>query len=336
MMEKPVSCAVVGLGRWGQTLVTSMADCEDPQLRFVRAVTRTPDNARAFCDTHDLHLSDDFDAVLNDPAVEAVVIATPHSQHDTQVLAALAAGKHVFVEKPLALEQHAAEQMVKAAHTANLCLAVGFNRRFLPAFQKLQTCISNGTIGKPLLAEGQFSGPWGYTYAADMWRGQKTENPAGGMAAMGIHVLDAMIALLGPVLSVQTLSKSQELTTGLHDTTVTMIDFTSGAIGTLSTVMVTPTYWRLHVAGTKGWVTMPDQNSIITYDANGHYQSQTFAPRDSIAAELRAFGQAIRKSAPYPIPVDEIISGVAAMEAISASAERNGQKIEVNKEQFST
>lgn len=328
MTDKDVKCAIVGLGRWGQNLVSSVAGDTRAPLCFVRAMTRTPAKAEEFCARHGLPLGDDYSEVLADPEVEAVVLATPPSQHHEQVIAAAKACKHIFVEKPFALTLSDAREMIDAVTAHDRCLTVGFNRRFMPAFQEMQDRIKEGMIGRPLLIEGQFSGLWGFGYSADMWRGNTSENPVGGMAAMGIHVLDAMIALMGPVASIRTLSRTQVLSSDLHDTTVTLLDFASGAAGVLSTLMASPTYWRLHVAGTDGWIAMPDQDSIerLTGDA----PARTAHPAgNSLAAELSAFARASRSGAPWPIPAAEILAGTATMEAIQRSVSRGGEAVEV-------
>src|SRR5262245_66162834 len=124
-----VRAAIVGLGRWGRSLVASVQGKSD-SIRFAAAHTRTRATAEEFCRQHDLPLLGSFDAVLTDPAIDAVVLATPHSQHEAQVRAAAAAGKHVFVEKPITLNRKSADAVVAAARRAGIVLAVGFTRRF--------------------------------------------------------------------------------------------------------------------------------------------------------------------------------------------------------------
>src|SRR4051812_5902752 len=97
-----ISAAIVGLGRWGRNIVEAASGHET--LRIVRAVEPDVDGAREFCGRHQLDLSS-FEAVLADPAIEAVLLATPHSLHPSQVIACAAAGKQVFCEKPLALHR---------------------------------------------------------------------------------------------------------------------------------------------------------------------------------------------------------------------------------------
>ena len=97
-----INAAIVGLGRWGRNHVNAVAGSS--RIRYVRAVTRNPAAAQDFAAQHDLALTTRFEEVLADPAIDAVVLATPHSQHVDEVVAAAKAGKAVWCEKPLALD----------------------------------------------------------------------------------------------------------------------------------------------------------------------------------------------------------------------------------------
>src|SRR5262245_59432398 len=98
-----INAAIVGMGWWGRTLVESVQTDSDV-IRFVAGATRTVSpEVKAFAEAHTLQLESDFNALLTNPKVNAIVLATPHSMHSEQVIAAAKAGKHVFCEKPFAL-----------------------------------------------------------------------------------------------------------------------------------------------------------------------------------------------------------------------------------------
>src|SRR5688572_30955399 len=97
-----INAAIVGLGRWGQNLVNSVQG-KSEVIRFIAGATRTVGKAEAYAREKGLALHDSYEKVLADPKVGAVILATPHTQHAAQVIAAAKAGKHVFTEKPLAL-----------------------------------------------------------------------------------------------------------------------------------------------------------------------------------------------------------------------------------------
>src|SRR5687767_14025424 len=97
-----INAAIVGLGRWGQNLVNSVQG-KSEKIRFTTGVLRHPENAREYAKQQGLKLQSDFAKVLADPAIDAIVLATPHTIHADQVVAAAKAGKPVFSEKPFTL-----------------------------------------------------------------------------------------------------------------------------------------------------------------------------------------------------------------------------------------
>ena len=116
-----LKAAIMGLGRWGQRLVASVQDPAERAssvIRFVRGATRTPSKAAEFAVRHNLPVGSELQSILDDPEVQAIVLATPHSQHAEQIIAAARAGKHVFVEKPITLSSSDAERAAAACHAA--------------------------------------------------------------------------------------------------------------------------------------------------------------------------------------------------------------------------
>jgi predicted dehydrogenase len=163
-----IRAAIVGLGRWGQNLVNGAVGSS--LLRFTAANTRTRQTAEAFCRGNSLRWTSDLDDILGDPAIDAVVFATPHSQHPDQVLRAAAAGKHVFVEKPFALTLAEADEMLDAARTAGIVLAVGFNRRFHPSMTRLRDAVRGGQIGSVVTISAEQTALHGLHMPEDAWR----------------------------------------------------------------------------------------------------------------------------------------------------------------------
>ena len=305
--------------------MVSSVQGKSEHIRFVRGVTRRPALAEDFARQHGLPGDDDYAAALADPAIGAVVLATPHSQHVEQVKQAAAAGKHVLVEKPFALEHAGAAQAVAACEAAGVILGVAQNRRFLPAAIRLKQMVADGVLGDILHLEGNMSGPSGERFLTSTWRGAIGESPGGGMTGKGVHVTDLMIHLLGPVVEVD--ARSLQLAVGgeLDDTTVMLLRFATGATGTLATMTVTADLWRLQVYGTKGWAEMRGETTLVTL-MSGETQEEVieFDAIDIERAELEAFARAVAGGAPYPVPNDEALANVAVLEAIGESALREG------------
>ena len=324
-----VNAAIVGLGRWGQRLVDSAAG--SGVIRFTRAVARTAENSRAFCAKHDLRFSTDLAAVVADPAVQALVLATPHSQHAAQVASAAAGGKHVFVEKPFTLDLASAERAAEACRRAGVVLALGHNRRFLPAMAEMKRLVAAGALGEILHLEGAFSGNFGLGYRPGVWRATQEESPAGGMTAMGIHIIDAFIHLAGEIRSARCESHRKVLSVDLDDTTSALFRFASGATGYLSTLTATGRVVRVQVFGTRGWAHLLDHHILETSDIDGRVTRHEYPPTDIERRELEAFAAAVEGRAPYAVPVDEAVHGIAVMEATFRSAARDGERVGVSR-----
>ena len=119
-----INAAIVGMGWWGKTVVESVQGSSDI-IRFVAGASRTSSpELESFAASQNLNLVPNYEALLADPRVDAVVLATPHSMHPQQVIAAAAAGKHVFCEKPFALTKKDAEAAVSATQKARIGLSL--------------------------------------------------------------------------------------------------------------------------------------------------------------------------------------------------------------------
>ncbi|MEM7025605.1 MAG: Gfo/Idh/MocA family oxidoreductase, partial [Pseudomonadota bacterium] len=276
--------------------------------------------AAKYCADHGIALTDTLDHVLADPGIDGVVLATPHSQHAAQVAEVAAAGKHVFCEKPFTLTKVTAEQAVAATQRAGVVLAVGHNRRFLPAIGELRRMVRAGDLGRILHIEGNMSGHVGGRYRDGIWRVDPNESPAGGMAGSGIHMIDAMIDLLGPIGEVSAQSDRLIHDFQFDDTTSMLFKFTGGQTGYLVALTATAATLRLQVFGEHAAAELRGENVIEVVPVQGETVTRTYPASDINRAQLEAFGEAIEGKAAFPVPLNDVIAGVAAFEAVAASA----------------
>ena len=318
-----IHCAIAGLGRWGRALVE--ASHGNPRLKIFRAVETDLERARDFCIARGIALTGDFDAVLGDPTIHAVLVATPHSLHKAQVSAASVARKQIFCEKPLALRRIDAREMFAACRRANVLLAVGHNRRFWPSMRALREIVASGELGRILHIEGHNSNENSNSILQG-WRLSPEGSPGGGLTGAGLHVLDAFASLLGPARQVYARLSSYEAGPPPLDSAMLAIEFESGVTGTLATVRATPSYWRVHVFGTKGSAEVLDEVTMVLRKSAHSPQPITFARIDTLAAELDAFADAIEGRRPYPVAQAEVLATLAAFEAALASME-TGQAV---------
>ena len=318
-----INAAIVGLGRWGQVLVNAVHG-KSEILRFVRGMTRTPSKAETFSKETGIPVDSDYSALLADPGIDAVVLATPHSQHVGQIVEAARAGKHIYCEKPLALEVTGAAEAFDACESAGVVLAVGQNRRFLPACLKLRQMAVDDTLGEILHIEANFSGPSGYRHQTSTWRASGHESPAGGMTGKGLHMTDLMIDLLGPVAEVDARSIRQVIPVDFDDTTSMLFRFRDGGTGYLGTITATPDDWRFQVYGSKGWAEVRQEKVLTTALLDGDVTTETFDNSGMERAALEAFADALTGGAAFPVTREQAVANVALLEAIVRSAASAG------------
>jgi predicted dehydrogenase len=321
-----IDAAIVGLGRWGRTLVEAVQGKSD-KLRFTRAVSRNPDRLQDFAGRHWLELVADLPQVLTDPRIGAVVLATPHSLHCEQIIAAAQAGKAVFCEKPLTLTKADAERAIGACHEAGIVLGTGTDKRFFPAVRELVRLVKGGELGRILHLEAHFSNEVAGTAAE--WRYSHEESPAGGMTGTGIHMLDALIALAGPVRRVQALLLSHKPPPDPHDSLSALLEFSSGVSGTLAMVRSTPAYFRLHAFGRDASAEVLGRTDLVLRHSGTEPQYLSFAAVDSVRVNLEAFAEAVAGGPSYPISAGEMLDTVAAFEAIAKAARSDGRAAKV-------
>jgi predicted dehydrogenase len=331
-----INAAIVGLGWWGRTIVESVQQDSDV-IRFVAGATRTGSpEVQAFTEAQKMRLLPDLDAVLADRDVQAVVLATPHSMHSAQVVAAAQAGKHVFCEKPFALTKADAEAAVAATTKAGVTLGLGYNRRFHPEMTALRERIRSGALGTVLHIEATMTFPNALFLKPEAWRAQREETPCGGLTPMGVHAVDGMIDLAGEIDHVFCQSFRRVVEVDSDDTTSMLFRMKEGASGYLGTMTATGPGFSFQVFGSKGWVRLEGMTHVAGASseerrtrlfgtcrfqpAKGPAETWEAARHDVTRACLEAFGTAASGGAPFLIPTSEMVHGASVTEAVVRSA----------------
>jgi predicted dehydrogenase len=321
--------AVVGLGWWGRIIVPLLST--SAKFRVVMGVDVRPSEVEG------LRVVSDFDQALKHPDVQAVILCTPHTQHTEQIVAAANAKKHVFCEKPLSLTRADALRAVKACNDNRVALAVGHEKRFEPPVQELMRLARSGELGTLLQIEANFSQDKFLTLPADNWRLSASEAPAGPMTATAIHLLDLSVGLMGPAARVFACVRQLGSQLSNGDTLGILVSHESGGNSLISAVLATPFDGRFAVYGNKGWADVRDkahpeapEGWVLTKSIrNKGRESVEYPPAKAVLANLEAFADAAAGREPYPVPQEQMIANVAALEAIFRSA-KSGQVEEVS------
>jgi predicted dehydrogenase len=315
-----INAAVIGLGRWGKSLVTAIQR-KSERIRFVHGVSKEPDDVRGFAQQHGFRLSTEFADAVADPDVQAVFLATPHSLHVQQVAAVARAGKAVWCEKPLALTRAEAAKAVAACREAGVPLGSGNNKRCFASMRELKRVVDSGALGDILHIEGHFTNEHSIRVSGG-WRDDPREAPAAGMTGAGLHVLDAFVNLAGPIKRVDAKLSARKPPPDPRDAIAVLTEFASGATGVMGTVRAGPVYWRVHVFGTKGWAEARDEDTLTVAPVGETPKTQTFAHVDSLMVLSNAFADAVEGLAPFIVSPAQMLDLIGAFEAVVASVER--------------
>lgn len=303
--------ALVGTGWWGKEL----AKAAQGILVLDGFFSREMDDCEALCKKYGGRPYVSYEEILEDESIGAVILATPHSLHSAQIVAAAHAGKHVFVEKPLALTVEAASRAVEACRERARVLAVGHNRRFSAAARRMKSLIDGGDCGQIIHVEANYSGDTAMRLPAGHWRLQRDEMPGAGIAPMGLHMIDTLQWLLGPVDRLASLCKRQAIGADIDDTSVTLFELSNGIPGTLASNLACPLTADLRVYGTR--MNLEARRNFSELSVGGAVEQ--FGPDDTLERELHAFERSCTGDAPYPVDPLEAVRNVAVMEAIARS-----------------
>jgi len=330
-----IKAGIVGMGWWGKTLVEGVADSDD--IRFVAGAARThSDDIKQFSADNKLELYQSYEELLKHPGLDAVVLATPHSLHIPQVVAAAQAGKHVFCEKPFALTKAEAEEGVEAVKKAGVTLGLGYNRRWHPEMTKLREQIESGELGTILHCEATMTFPNALFLKPDAWRADRHETPCGGLTPMGVHAVDGMIDLCGPIDEVYCQSFRRVVAVDADDTTSILFRMKEGMSGYLGTMTATGGGFSFQVYGSKGYVRLEGMTHVAGAPSEERrtrlFGTCTFKPVqgpaktweaercDVTQVTLEAFARAALGKEKFLIPLEEMVHGAAVTEAIVRSA----------------
>ncbi len=321
-----LNVALVGLGGWGRQVVRSIHGPSD-KIRVVRAIDVNPDAAADFAAELKIPLSSDYQAALDDPAVDAVILTTPHTLHEEQVMRAVAANKPIFCEKPLALSRDSAARIVAACRDASLVLGVGHERRYEPAMEAIADVVDSGALGTILHAEVNCSHDRAVGRPGNHWRHDAVESPAAAMTGTGVHLTDLLVSMLGPFATVFASAAAHVVPMATGDHISVQIAFASGVSGLLGASLTTPFYARFALFGDRGWVeTQEDayvhegsESRFTLYTKDAGRETRTYESRDTVRANLDAWADAIAGRGAYRFSDEQRIHNVAILEAISRS-----------------
>ncbi len=283
-----IRLGLVGLGDWGEQV--ALAAAMEPGVELVACYARTPETRNAFAARYGCRACATLKEMLTDPTIHGIVVMTPNNAHRDPVVAAAEHGKHVLVTKPIAATIEDGLAMIAACEQAGVILAVGHQSRREPAISALKEALSSGELGQPVLVEANISTNRGLGIRPDEWRWHREECPGGPLIQLGIHHIDTLQYLLGPIVRVQGWQRRSLVAAEFKDVTLTLLEFESGLTGYLGSS---------YAASMATWITIYGTAALAHYDQLGgltiHRDAWATGPR----RELRSAALDFRRP---PIP----------------------------------
>jgi predicted dehydrogenase len=323
-MFEPVRIAIVGVKGHGVNIVRAAARAEGITLDSVCDIDA--DAARALAAEHGCRAATSLDEVLADGEVEAVALVTPNYLHLEQCVDAAEAERHVFVDKPIANTVAEARAMVRACEAAELVLMVGHQSRREAPFRRLKALVDDGALGAILQAECHFSHAGGLALTPDAWRWYRDKTPGGPLIQLGVHCIDTLQAILGPVAEVAGMQTRTATPAEIDDNTVAILRLSCGVLATLCSNYASHLNHSIRLHGTKAtYCATPWQLRREAPEP----EDVPVEPVDSFLLEMEEFARCVRLG---ETPETDGWAGLAAVAVVEAAlmsqAERAFVRIE--------
>ncbi len=242
---------IAGPGGIAARFAGAMTRVDDGEI--VAVASRSAERARDFADRFDVAARyDDYRGLAEDPEVDAVYVATPHSRHEADTLLYLAAGKHVLCEKPFALNTAQARRMVDAAAASGTFLMEAVWSRFLPSYRALVDVVGSGRIGTPLQVEGTF----GFRRPLDPSHRLFDPHLGGGaLLDLGIYPIQLSTLVLGPIGHLAAAGVIGP--TGVDEQVAAVLRHERGGLGVIQAAITVPLACTARISGSDGWIDLP-------------------------------------------------------------------------------
>jgi predicted dehydrogenase len=328
MASEPVRVAAIGMGWWSDVLADAIK--RSNKLRIVACFTRSDDKRQKFAARYGCRAAPSYEAILADPEIEAIVNTTPNNVHLETTRAAAQAGKHVFLDKPIANTVADGRAIADCARQAGVVLALGYQRRRESHFRWIKRQIDDGAFGKLVNAEANISRDRLGQFDISSWRYQAAGMPGGVLLQIGIHYTDVLAYLMGPVTAVSARSAQLVLPGDNPDVASLVLEHANGALSTLNASYASASeYYLMNVYGKEATAYYDlHQGLRMLKRGGGKPVAVPCAKNDTFVEELEEFAAAVRGNGAPEMGGDSATASLAVVRAGIVSA-REGRRVEI-------
>jgi predicted dehydrogenase len=342
MSTNQVNVGIVGLGRWARVMARAARGCG--ALEIVSGYSRSEVNRAAFQREFGVRPAPDLDTLLADPQIRGVLLTVPNEQHLPLARAAAKAGKHVYIEKPIATTLDEGLAIEALESSCGVTVTVGHSARLMAGVRVIGEAIAAGELGRVGLIEANFSNERALELTPKAWRWYRDRAPGGPLSQLAIHHFDLLHCLGGEILEVSSMAaKLSPAGAEVDDQSMTLLRFADGKIGYVGSSWTAPGVFCVRVFGSKGlmhyeidfgtWDTPEKLHQTSTLyiqrgkDGYGRREPITVPASDMFRAELDMFAQSCRTNKANELNARNANVALAAVYAGLRSIERNGAAV---------
>jgi len=282
------------MGWWSDVLADAAARTTD--IEIVKCFTRSQDKRDAFAEKYGCQAVDSYEDILTDDSIQGIINTTPNPVHLETTRAAAEAGKHVFLDKPIANTIADAKEITKTVADCGTILSVGYQRRRESHFQWIRDQIAEGNFGKMVQAEANISRDREGKFDMTSWRYTAAGMPGGVMLQIGVHYVDVLETILGQVKSVSGMASQLVLPGDNPDVAGLLMKHENGAVSTLNAGYASAgEYYLMNIYGKEMTAYYDLHNGLRTQKRySDEVVPVTCEKNDTIAEELSEFAACIR------------------------------------------
>lgn len=328
MSSDPVRVASLGMGWWSDVLAA--AATKVPDIEIVKCFSRSEDKRNAFAGKFNCQAVASYDDILSDDSIAGIINTTPNPVHLETTRKAAEAGKHVFLDKPIANTIADAKEITRIAEDCGIILSVGYQRRRESHFKWIRDRIAEGAFGKMVQAEANISRDREGQFDLNSWRYTAEGMPGGVMLQIGVHYVDVLETILGPVVTVSGMASQLVLPGDNPDVAGLLMKHDNGAVSTLNAGYASASeYYLMNIYGKEMTAYYDLHNGLRTLQRHSdELVPVTCEANDTIAEELQEFAACIRGEAEPAVDGQRATESLAVILAGIASV-KEGRAVDV-------
>ena len=327
-VQDPLCVACIGMGWWSDVLADAIK--RSGKLTIAACYSRSNQKRKAFADKYGCRAASSYEEVLSDDSIKAIVNTTPNNVHLETTRSAARAGKHVFLDKPIANSIADGRAIATACREAGVVLAIGYQRRRESQFRWIREQIDAGAFGKVVNAEANISRDRLGKIDLSSWRYSAEGMPGGVMLQIGIHYTDVLEYLIGPVKAVSAMVAQLVLPGDNPDVASLVLEHENGALSTINASYASASeYYVMNIYG-KEASAYYDLHQGLRFLKRGTDRSEPVSVPtvDALVDELEEFARAVRGTGRPEMDGERATASLAVIRAGIRSA-HEGRRIAV-------